>query len=148
MQLGDLFQSLSETPSAELTQQIIIKLSQLSLPAVFGLVLLKTLVTMAFAYALPLLFFVPSMGILQAIQLSLQAFYRHVVPMTVYGLCLFGLFLLSAPLSFIPLIVIMPLISISFFISFQDIFAHLLKDEASETSAQETTDTDSGTFSA
>ena len=76
----------------------------------------------AFAFAVPLVYFGNHTSILGVLKASLMAFYHNVGAMTVYGLILGGLMLVCAFLSFIPLLVVMPICYISLFIAFQAMF--------------------------
>ncbi|MDK1287160.1 BPSS1780 family membrane protein [Pseudoalteromonas umbrosa] len=84
---------------------------------------LQSLAMMAFAYALPLVYFKEQANIFAAMKESLSVFYHNMAPLTVYGGIAALLIILSTPLSLVPLIFIMPILYIGFFVSFQAIFA-------------------------
>ncbi|OCQ20520.1 hypothetical protein A7985_15880 [Pseudoalteromonas luteoviolacea] len=86
-------------------------------------IVLQSLAMMAFAYALPLVYFKKQANILAAMKQSLKVFYYNMAPLSVFGGIVALMFIASAPLSLIPLIFIMPIVYIGFFISFQAIFA-------------------------
>lgn len=75
----------------------------------------------AFAFALPLVFF-RKFPLLPAIQNSLSVFFSNVGALAVFGGAVAFLMLLSVPLQLLPLIVIMPLSYIGFFLAFKSIF--------------------------
>ncbi|KZN62600.1 BPSS1780 family membrane protein [Pseudoalteromonas luteoviolacea] len=86
-------------------------------------IILQSLAMMAFAYALPLVYFKKQANILAAMKQSLKVFYYNMAPLSVFGGIVALMFIASAPLSLIPLIFVMPIVYIGFFISFQAIFA-------------------------
>ncbi len=77
---------------------------------------------MLFAYAVPLVYFGHNKRILEVLKASLMAFFHNMGALTVFGLIVAALMLLSAGLSFLPLLFLMPICYISFFVSFQAIF--------------------------
>jgi uncharacterized membrane protein len=88
-----------------------------------GLFLLAHAVNlMAFAFALPLVFFKGENRILKALGQSLKVFQTNMAPLTVFSLVIGVLMLAAMPLSFVPLLVIMPVAYIGFFCSYQAIF--------------------------
>ncbi|MBQ4840078.1 MULTISPECIES: BPSS1780 family membrane protein [Pseudoalteromonas] len=86
-------------------------------------VVLQSLAMMAFAYALPLVYFKEQANILNAMKQSLKVFYYNMAPLSVFGGIVALLMIASAPLSLVPLMFIMPIVYIGFFVSFQAIFA-------------------------
>jgi len=78
---------------------------------------------MAFAFALPLVFFKGENRIFNALGQSLKVFHVNMLPLTVYSLLLGVLILASMPLSFVPLLIVMPVAYISFFVAYQAIFS-------------------------
>lgn len=77
---------------------------------------------MAFAFALPLVFFKGENRIFKALGQSLKVFQTNMAPLTVFSLVIGVLILAAMPLSFVPLLVIMPVAYIGFFCSYQAIF--------------------------
>lgn len=81
-----------------------------------------TVYIMAFAYALPLVYFSKEQRILVALKQSLMAFYHNLFSLGIFGIICALLMALSAFLSFLPLLILMPICYISFFVSYQAIF--------------------------
>jgi uncharacterized membrane protein len=76
----------------------------------------------AFAYAVPLIYFKKEQHIFNALKNSFMVFYYNILPLSVYAI-ICGLFMvLSVFLSFLPLLILMPICYISFFVSYQAIF--------------------------
>ena len=86
------------------------------------LVAAYSLYTMCFAYTIPLVYFSQNNSILECIKASLLVFWHNMAALGVFGLISAGLVLVSAFLSFIPLIFILPILYLGFFISFQAMF--------------------------
>ncbi|KZN32618.1 hypothetical protein N474_03530 [Pseudoalteromonas luteoviolacea CPMOR-2] len=95
-------------------------------------VALQSLAMMAFAYALPLIFFKKQANILAAMKQSLKVFYYNMAPLSVFGGIVALMVIASAPLSLIPLIFIMPIVYIGFFVSFQAIFSEQIMTKAKD----------------
>ncbi|WP_105254861.1 BPSS1780 family membrane protein [Pseudoalteromonas sp. T1lg75] len=93
-----------------------------SFPAVALFLVLFSVYLCAFAFAVPLVYFGGHTSMWAVMKASLMAFYHNMAAMTVYGLIGAGLMLVCAILSFIPLLVVMPICYISLFIAFQAIF--------------------------
>lgn len=78
---------------------------------------------MVFAYAVAIAYFLQEQRLLAIMQASFVACWRNITPLTVFaGLC-FLLILLTVPTLFIGLIVVIPVLNIAFFLSFNDFFA-------------------------
>ena len=77
---------------------------------------------MIFSFAIPLIYFHGYTGIFQALKTSLLVYYHNMAALGVYVAVIAGLILVSIPFSLIPLIIIMPLSYLSFFVAFQSIF--------------------------
>ncbi|CCQ09790.1 hypothetical protein PALB_6380 [Pseudoalteromonas luteoviolacea B = ATCC 29581] len=75
----------------------------------------------AFAYSLPLVFFHKT-PLFTAIKMSLQVFLANVGALSVFGAIVAFLMVISIPLQMLPLLIIMPVAYIGFFIGFQAIF--------------------------
>ena len=108
-------------PPEQLLSQI---LASIAMSDVLLVVIAYTLNMMAFAYALPLVFFKGETRIVTALIQSLKVCFANMAPLGVYGLLIGLLIALAIPLSMVPLLVIMPIAYISFFVSFQAIFTH------------------------
>lgn len=78
---------------------------------------------MAFAFALPLVFFKGENRIFKALGQSLKVFQVNMMPLTVFSLVIGILMLAAMPLSLVPLLVIMPVAYIGFFCAYQAIFS-------------------------
>jgi uncharacterized membrane protein len=76
----------------------------------------------AFAYAVPLVYFNKEQRILSALKSSFMVFYHNILPLSVYCIICAVLMGFSALLSFLPLLILMPICYISFFVSYQAIF--------------------------
>ncbi len=85
---------------------------------------------MAFAYAVPLVYFKQNTKLFEVFKASLAVFYHNIGAMTVFGLISAVLIVASAPLSLIPLLVFVPICYISFFVSFQAIFMPVIESAA------------------
>ncbi len=76
----------------------------------------------AFAYAVPLVYFNKEKRILNALKDSFMVFYYNILPLSVYCVICAIFMSLSMFLSFLPLLILMPICYISFFVSYQAIF--------------------------
>ena len=76
----------------------------------------------SFAYAVPLVYFKKEQRILNALKSSFMVFYYNILPLSVYGIICALLMVLSMFLSLLPLLILMPICYISFFVSYQAIF--------------------------
>ena len=76
----------------------------------------------AFAYAVPLVYFNKEQRILTALKQSLMVFYHNLFPLSVFGVICVLFMAVSMFLSFLPLLILMPICYISFFVSYQAIF--------------------------
>ena len=76
----------------------------------------------SFAYAVPLVYFNKEQRILNALKSSFIVFYHNILPLGIYCLICALLMVISAFLSFLPLLILMPICYISFFVSYQAIF--------------------------
>jgi hypothetical protein len=126
-------------------------LASLSMSDIMLFAIAHSVNLMAFAYALPLVFFKGEARIIKAIQQSLIVFQKNMAPLGVYGLLIALLIVASIPLSMLPLLVIIPLSYISFFVSFQAIFMEDGKRSESHDSVTrdvKSTDNNSGRFDA
>ena len=101
----------------------------------------------AFAYAVPLVYFQKQSNMFQVLKTSFMVFYHNMAPLSVYGLICAVLMVICIPLSFIPLLVLMPICYISFFVSFQAIFMPVVPKGDDQTKAPEA-QSQSGRFDA
>ena len=76
----------------------------------------------SFAYAVPLVYFNKEQRILNALKSSFMVFYYNILPLSVYGIICALLIVVSMFLSLLPLLILMPICYISFFVSYQAIF--------------------------
>ncbi|MCG7534680.1 BPSS1780 family membrane protein [Pseudoalteromonas sp. OOF1S-7] len=117
----EVLQNVTEqSDEAQVLAQVIAQITFVDI-AIF--VVIQSLAMMAFAYALPLVFFRDEARIIQAMKQSLSVFYHNMAPLTVFGLLVAVLMLLSIPMSLVPLLVVMPISYIGFFVSFQAIMS-------------------------
>ncbi|CAM4023186.1 BPSS1780 family membrane protein [Pseudoalteromonas byunsanensis] len=124
---GILFEealSIMQNASPEQSPEVLISsiLATISMTDVILFFIAHSINIMAFAYALPIVFFQGETRITKALGLSLKVFYSNMASLGVYGLLITLLVLASVPLSMIPLLVVMPIAYISFFVSYQAIF--------------------------
>ncbi len=82
-----------------------------------------TLVMMLFAYAIAIAYFLKEPRLLPIFQASFMACWRNVQSLSVYGVISVLLISTGVPTLFISWIIILPLLSISFFLSFTEFFA-------------------------
>lgn len=82
-----------------------------------------TLTKMAFAYTVAVAYFLQQHSVLVVMQASLVACWRNISSLTLYSLLSLVLIMLTMPTLFIGLIVVIPLLHIAFFLSFNDFFA-------------------------
>ena len=101
----------------------------------------------AFAYAVPLVYFSKETRILTALKKSLMVFYHNILPLGVFGLICALFMALSMFLSFLPLLILMPICYISFFVSYQAIFMPIVPPAEAEPVAPQHND-QSGRFDA
>ncbi|WP_105167611.1 BPSS1780 family membrane protein [Pseudoalteromonas sp. T1lg23B] len=116
--------NIMHNASAEQSHELLLSnmLATISMTDVVLFFIAHSINIMAFAYALPIVFFQGETRILKALGLSLKVFYSNMASLGVYGLLIAFLMLATIPLSMIPLLVVMPIAYISFFVSYQDIF--------------------------
>lgn len=105
----------------ELYQQVLAENVNFTLLLVF--VIGKTLVLMLFAYAIAIAYFLKETRILPILQASFMACWRNVQPLTIYGLLAVLLISTGIPSFFITWLIVLPLLAISFFLSFTEFFA-------------------------
>jgi hypothetical protein len=96
-------------------------ISVIALPMLVGLALLVP-VQMALWFAPPLLIFNKGMSAVDAIKWSFYACVANVVPFLIYGLVLMGLSMLLPFTLFLGAIVLIPVMIISIYTSYEDIF--------------------------
>lgn len=82
-----------------------------------------TLVLMLFAYAIAIAYFLKETRLLPIFQASFMACWRNVQPLSLYGAVAVLLISTGIPSLFISWIIVLPLLSISFFLSFTEFFA-------------------------
>ena len=133
-------------PNTDANQLIELIASNISLTQVGFYVIAQSLVMMAFAYVVPIVFFQGEKRIFHSMKLSLGAFYHNMAPLSIYGLIIAALLVAALPLSMIPAIIIMPVAMISFFVSFQAMFMPINKAEVEQ--GQQTEQSSSGRFDA
>ncbi|BBN80740.1 hypothetical protein PA25_07250 [Pseudoalteromonas sp. A25] len=138
----------SATPQQSPEQLISAIMASISLADVMLFVVAHSLNMMAFAYALPLVFFKGETKIIKALMQSLKVFFVNMAPLGVYSLLIGILIAAAVPLSMVPLLIIMPIAYISFFVSFQAIF--MPQEQQSDETSQSATSTsgDTGRFDA
>jgi uncharacterized membrane protein len=87
---------------------------------------------MVFAYAVAIAYFLQERRLLAIMQASFIACWRNITALVVFGLLSMGLIMLTMPTLFIGLLLVIPLLNIAFFLSFNEFFALQVKptDEA------------------
>ncbi|SEA76554.1 hypothetical protein [Alkalimonas amylolytica] len=103
-----------------LTQQLAAEQLDFSLVMLF--VFCTAMVWMMFSYAVAILYFLPEKRLLPALMGSLVACWRNLLPLLLFGVIALALCLATVPTMLLGMILVLPLLSIAFFISFQDIF--------------------------
>lgn len=90
------------------------------------------LTKMLFAYSVAIAYFLQERRLLVILQASLIACWRNVTPLVLFSLLSLVLIMLTIPTYFIGLLVVLPLLHIAFFLSFNEFFALQIKpnDEA------------------
>lgn len=89
----------------------------------FVLVTGLALVMMLFAYSIAIAYFLKESRLIPIFQASFMACWRNVQPLSVFGVIAVLLFSTGMPTMFITWIIVLPLLSISFFLSFTEFFA-------------------------
>lgn len=96
-----------------------------------GLVLLFVmgflLTWMVFAYAVAIAYFLQEHRLLAVMQASFVACWRNITPLVVFGLLSMALIMLTMPTLFLGLLLVIPLLNIAFFLSFNEFFALQVK---------------------
>lgn len=77
---------------------------------------------MAFAFAVPLVYFKKKQAIFEVIKASLLSFWHNFAALGVFGGIVSILIVISSLMSLIPLLIVMPISYIAFFIAYQAIF--------------------------
>ena len=87
---------------------------------------------MVFAYAVAIAYFLRERSLVAIMQASFIACWRNITPLVVFGLLSLLLIMLTMPTMFIGLLLVVPLLNIAFFLSFNEFFALQVKptDEA------------------
>ncbi|WP_301003823.1 hypothetical protein [Arsukibacterium sp.] len=116
-----LFQTMSVAVAAESGVETTVILQILLMVALFALVF------MLFAYAVAIAYFLKEQRFLVVLQTSFIASWRNVTALMLFGLLSTVLVLLTLPTFFIGLVVVLPLLNIAFFLSFNDVFALQVK---------------------
>lgn len=93
-----------------------------NLLALFALVAFAAVNAMLFAYAVPVIYFLREQRLWPVMQASFMACWRNVPSLTVYGIVALLLVLTGPFTMMISLIVILPWLAISFFMSFREFF--------------------------
>ena len=82
---------------------------------------------MVFAYAVAIAYFLKEHRILAIMQASFVACWRNIIPLMVFLLLSLLLIMLTMPTLFIGLLLVVPLLNIAFFLSFNEFFALQVK---------------------
>ncbi len=140
-------QLLCSLPALYCVEQLMpaLQQGQVDLPQLLLAVVLYMINLMLFAYAVPIIYFLRENRLYPVIQASVTACWRNVLPLTLYsvmamGIVLTGVAVLLVLTSIIPVIgqllilpmilVMMPIFSIAFFLSFSEFFALVISKEA------------------
>lgn len=125
---------LASIPLSSLAQLLLEQQQQqaVDLSLVLLFVVGFVLVWMVFAYAVAIAYFLQEHRLLAIMQASFIACWRNITPLVVFGLLSILLIMLTMPTFFIGLILVIPLLNIAFFLSFNEFFALQVKptDEA------------------
>lgn len=105
----------------ELYQQVLA--ANLNFMLLLGFIVGQTMVLMLFAYAVAIAYFLKETRLIPIFQASFIACWRNVQPLSVYGFIAIVLLSTAIPTFFITWLVVLPLLAISFFLSFTDFFA-------------------------
>lgn len=100
---------------------------EFSMPLALGFAVWFTLSKMAFAYTIAVAYFLQQYSVVVVMQASLVACWRNITPLALYSLLSLALIMLTMPTLFIGLIVVLPLLHIAFFLSFNEFFALQVK---------------------
>lgn len=95
---------------------------QLVFSQVLLFVFCTAMIWMMFSYAVAILYFLPDKRLLPALMASLVACWRNLIPLLFFGAIGLALCLATVPTMLLGMFLVLPLLSIAFFISFQDIF--------------------------
>ncbi|CAH9054104.1 hypothetical protein PSECIP111951_00960 [Pseudoalteromonas holothuriae] len=139
---------VNATPEQSPEHLISAILANISMADVMLFVIAHSINMMAFAYALPIVFFKGEKRIFKALGQSLQIFFVNMAPLGVYSLLIGLLIAAAVPLSMVPLLVIMPIAYISFFVSFQAIFMPTERQPNDEVQSDTNTSGQNGRFDA
>jgi hypothetical protein len=82
---------------------------------------------MIFAYAVAIAYFLKERRLLAIMQASFVACWRNITPLVVFGLLSMLLIMLTMPTLFIGLLLVIPVLNIAFFLSFNEFFALQVK---------------------
>ncbi|WP_333607504.1 hypothetical protein [Arsukibacterium sp.] len=93
------------------------------------LVVYQLMIWMLFAYAVAIAYFLKQQRLLPILQASFTACWRNIQPLVLFALIAIALTLLSIPTMLLALLVVMPLLKIAFFMSFQQLFALQVSNE-------------------
>lgn len=78
---------------------------------------------MLFAYAVAIAYFLKEQRISLILQASFIACWRNMAALALFGLLSLGLILLTIPTMLLGLVVVVPVLHIAFFLSFNELFA-------------------------
>ncbi|KKO48745.1 hypothetical protein VT06_10410 [Arsukibacterium sp. MJ3] len=116
-----LYQTMKDASAANVPLDSTVVLQLVLLVALFALVF------MLFAYAVAIAYFLKEQRLVVILQSSFIACWRNVAALLLFSLLSFALVALTIPTLFIGLIVVLPLLNIAFFMSFNDVFALQVK---------------------
>ncbi|WP_199611003.1 hypothetical protein [Flocculibacter collagenilyticus] len=107
----------------------------------FGQIVLVVVVSaiymMLFAYAVPIAVFTKEKSLPEIFKGSFFACWRNVIPLTVYSIISMLLIALTIPTLMVGMIIVIPVLTISFYLSFINIFAPSLIVQQSENSDED-----------
>lgn len=84
-------------------------------------IIVSAVYLMFFFYAVPIAYFFHEQNMLTILKTSFQACWQNVWPLTLYGLIGFGLFVATVPTMLLGLLIVLPWLSIAFYLSFADL---------------------------
>jgi hypothetical protein len=120
---------LASIPLSTLAAHILLQhqQQQVDLPLVLLFVAGFVLCWMIFAYAVAIAYFLQERRVLAVMQASFIACWRNITALSVFALLSLVLIMLTMPTLFIGLILVVPVLNIAFFLSFNEFFALQVK---------------------
>ncbi len=131
---------LLSIPTTLLAEDILVSIEQGGQPQFESLLLFVALLAfnfMAFAFAIPAAWVSPESTALQLIKQSFQACWINVVPLTVYGIMIMVLAVISAPIILIGWLIMYAVSVLSFYQMFMTIYQPVVENNSVETNDEQ-----------